>query len=134
MLIFLLLVSVSTPDPLDKIRKGKDQESKTTRILAYGFAACRFAQQGNRYSYDANRLRTPDAHERAQFFWTAMRKAEKLAKRDTDKGIPCDGQYFGAMMECLMAARFPNDVAPCTEPAYALAIKLALADLPELVR
>lgn len=131
-LAFLLLFSSS--DPLDRIRKGKTEEDKTIRILAYGFAACRFAYQAERYRYDANRLKTPDAQESAKFFWTAMRKAEKLARRDTENGIPCDGQEFGAMLACLASVRFPKDVPPCNDRVRELATKLALTDLPELAR
>ncbi len=135
-ILVVSLLSSSSPDPLAKIRKGKDEHSKTLRILAYGFAACHFANQVNRYQYEAGYIRTVMAREKLAYYQEALRNVSKLAKRDTDDGIPCTGQTFGLMMQCYSAVRLRNlqDAPTCPDHDAELAAELAMADVPELRR
>ncbi len=136
MLIIILVSLLSSSDPLDKIRKGKDQHSKTVRILAYGYGSCSFAFQINRYRYEADSLRSERARDLVFIFQEALRKATALAKRDTKDGIPCTGQDFGLMSQCFAAVRLHGlQGAPtCSDHDAELAAQLALADLPDLRR
>ncbi len=137
-MLTILIVSLlsASPDPLDKIRKGKDQHSKTLRIMAYGFGACQFAHQINRYRYESDFKHSVRARDLLPIYQEALRNASKLAKRDTDEGIPCAGQEFGLMMQCFSAVRLHGlqDAPTCPDHDAELAATLAIADLPELRR
>ncbi len=135
-ILVVSLLSSSSPDPLAKIRKGKDEHSKTLRIMAYGFAACHFANQINRYRYESDFKRSVRARDLIPIYQEALRNVSKLAKRDTDDGIPCTGQTFGLMSQCFAAVRFRNlqDAPTCPDHDAELAAELAMADVPELRR